>query len=109
MTTPEPPDVPAGLASSPGSIPLALIAALQLLTPRERAVLVLREILRWPAGDVAALLETSVASINSALDLARSTVASIATDSIDDDQRKLLARYVDAFENYDLDPLTPPL
>jgi RNA polymerase sigma-70 factor (ECF subfamily) len=103
---------PAELAASRESIRLAFIAALQHLAPRQRAVLILREVLRWKATEVAQLLETSVASVNSALQRARATVeASHITESepsrpMDEEQRALLARYVDAFERYDMDSLT---
>jgi RNA polymerase sigma-70 factor (ECF subfamily) len=75
-------------------------------------VLILREVLRWKATEVAELLDTSVASVNSALQRARSTLAAgevTATEPskpMDEEQRALLARYVDAFERYDLDTLT---
>jgi RNA polymerase sigma-70 factor (ECF subfamily) len=94
------------------SIRLAFIAALQHLPPRQRAVLILREVLRWKASEVAELLDTSVASVNSALQRARATLASLRIDDAetlqpaDDDQRALLARYVDAFERYDMESLT---
>ena len=94
------------------SIRLAFIAALQHLPPRQRAVLILREVLRWKASEVAELLDTSVASVNSALQRARATLASVRIEDAetlqpaDDDQRALLARYVDAFERYDMESLT---
>ena len=94
------------------SIRLAFIAALQHLPPRQRAVLILREVLRWKASEVAELLDTSVASVNSALQRARATLASVRIENAetlqpaDDDQRALLARYVDAFERYDMESLT---
>ena len=94
------------------SIRLAFIAALQHLPPRQRVVLILREVLRWKASEVAELLDTSVASVNSALQRARATLASVRIDDAetlqpaDDDQRALLARYVDAFERYDMESLT---
>ena len=94
------------------SIRLAFIAALQHLPPRQRAVLILREVLRWKASEVAELLDTSVASVNSALQRARATLSSVRIDDAetlqpaDDDPRALLARYVDAFERYDMESLT---
>jgi RNA polymerase sigma-70 factor (ECF subfamily) len=103
---------PADVAESRETIRLAFVAALQHLPPRQRAVLILREVLRWKASEVAELLETSVASVNSALQRARSTLEATDIDAtlpsvpMDDAQRALLARYVDAFERYDLDSLT---
>src|SRR5262245_36303656 len=102
---------PAELLESRESIRLAFVAALQHLPPRQRAVLILREVLRWKASEVAELLETSVASVNSALQRARATLANVdlsaeASRPMDQDQRALLARYVDAFERYDMDSLT---
>ena len=93
------------------SIRLAFIAALQHLPARQRAVLILREVLRWHASEVAELLGTTVQSVNSALQRARATLADSdvragdVADPMDEDQRALLARYVDAFERYDLDSL----
>lgn len=103
---------PAELAVSRETIRLAFVAALQYLPPRQRAVLILREVLRWKATEVAELLDTTVASVNSALQRARSTLAGRGVreadlaQPMDEDQRALLARYVDAFERYDLDSLT---
>jgi RNA polymerase sigma-70 factor (ECF subfamily) len=103
---------PAELAEMRDTIRLAFVAALQYLPPRQRAVLIFREVLRWKASEVAELLETSVASVNSALQRARATLAdhNPATTEVsrpmDEDQRELLARYVDAFERYDMDSLT---
>jgi RNA polymerase sigma-70 factor, ECF subfamily len=102
---------PAEVAELRDSIRLAFIAALQHLPPRQRAVLILREVLRWKASEVADLLETSVPSVNSALQRARAALsaADVSADSshqIDDERRALLARYVDAFERYDMDSLT---
>jgi RNA polymerase sigma-70 factor (ECF subfamily) len=102
---------PAAVAELRESIRLAFVAALQHLPARQRAVLILREVLQWQATEVAELLETSVASVNSALQRARATIAARdATDTkvepMDDDRRALLARYVDAFERYDMDSLT---
>jgi RNA polymerase sigma-70 factor (ECF subfamily) len=103
---------PADLAASRDTVRLAFVAALQHLPPRQRAVLILREVLRWKADEVAELLETSVASVNSALQRARATIAASdlsPTDPIaplDEEQRELLARYVDAFQRYDMASLT---
>jgi RNA polymerase sigma-70 factor, ECF subfamily len=103
---------PAEMAESRETIRLAFVAALQHLPPRQRAVLILREVLRWKATEVAELLDTTVASVNSALQRARSALAASdltaagRTEPMDDAQRKLLARYVDAFERYDMDSLT---
>jgi RNA polymerase sigma-70 factor, ECF subfamily len=100
---------PAELVASRESIRLAFVAALQHLPPRQRAVLILREVLRWQAAEVAELLDTSVASVNSALQRARAKLAErevdAATPQVDAEQRELLARYVDAFERYDIDSL----
>ncbi len=103
---------PAELVSQRDTIRLAFVAALQHLPARQRAVLILCEVLRWKASEVAELLDTSVASVNSALQRARATLEERdieATDAVapmDTDQRDLLARYVDAFERYDIDALT---
>jgi RNA polymerase sigma-70 factor (ECF subfamily) len=103
---------PAEVAESRESIRLAFVAALQNLPPRQRAVLILREVLRWKASEVAELLDSSVASVNSALQRARATLEAAHIDAVDpsepldDAQRELLGRYVDAFERYDLDALT---
>jgi RNA polymerase sigma-70 factor (ECF subfamily) len=99
---------PAELAVSKDTIRLAFITALQHLAPKQRAVLILREVLRWQASEVAELLETSVASVNSALQRARATLAArdmSHSPPVDAEQRALLARYVDAFERYDITSL----
>ena len=101
---------PAELATMRESIQLAFITALQQLPARQRAVLILREVLRWQASEVAELLDTSVASVNSALQRARGALADHQADDasasvVDADQRKLLAQYVDAFERYDITSL----
>jgi RNA polymerase sigma-70 factor, ECF subfamily len=101
---------PADVAASRETIRLAFVAALQHLPARQRAVLILREVLRWQATEVAELLETSVASVNSALHRARATLATRDTDrvdirAVDPEQQALLARYVDAFERYDVSQL----
>jgi RNA polymerase sigma-70 factor, ECF subfamily len=103
---------PAELAASRDTIRLAFMAALQHLTPRQRAVLILREVLRWKASEVGELLGTSVASVNSSLQRARRTLAASDLDpadpapALDEEQAGLLARYVDAFQRYDIDSLT---
>jgi RNA polymerase sigma-70 factor (ECF subfamily) len=102
---------PAELAVQRDSIRLAFVATLQHLPPRQRAVLILREVLRWSAIEVAELLDSSVASVNSALQRARATLASLdaGTDDkfepMDEEQKDLLARYVQAFTAYDIESL----
>jgi RNA polymerase sigma-70 factor (ECF subfamily) len=102
---------PAELADARETLRLAFVAALQHLPPKQRAVLVLREVLRWQATEVAELLETSVASVNSALQRARATLESLDLDTsgppsvASEDQQELLNRYVDAFEAYDITSL----
>ncbi|MCW7947229.1 RNA polymerase sigma70 factor [Streptomyces hygroscopicus] len=105
---------PAEAAVAKESVRLAFMAALQQLPPKQRAVLILREVLAWRASEVAELLETSVASVNSALQRARATLAERGTegaeaavsDPLDAEQQKLLERYVAAFEGYDMTALT---
>jgi RNA polymerase sigma-70 factor (ECF subfamily) len=102
---------PADVAATRETIKLAFVTALQHLPARQRAALILCEVLKWQASEAAELLDTSVASINSALQRARATLADRAADDtrdvrvIDDSQADLLARYVDAFERYDIDLL----
>ncbi len=101
---------PAEMAEARESVRLAFVAALQHLPPKQRAVLILREVLRWQAAEVAELLDTTVVSVNSALQRARATMESVAVDGeklapVDADQQELLARYVDAFERYDVTSL----
>jgi RNA polymerase sigma-70 factor (ECF subfamily) len=106
------PDDPAEQTVARETIRLAFVAALQHLPPRQRAVLILREVLRLKAEEVAELLGSTVASVNSALQRARSTLAATdlsggdALDPLDEAHRELLDRYVDAFERYDMDSLT---
>ena len=102
---------PAEVAEARETIRLAFLATLQKLPPKQRAVLILREVLHWHADEVAELLETSVASVNSALQRARATIAAAepdetdAADPSDETQQELLARYVDTFERYDVESL----
>ncbi len=102
---------PAELALGRETLRLAFVAALAHLPARQRAVLILREVLRWQATEVAELLDTSVASVNSALQRARATLAArdvqygdVAAPTAEAD-RRLLDRYVAAFERYDIDSL----
>jgi len=103
---------PAELAVTRESIRLAFVAALQHLPPRQRAALILCEVLRWRAKEVAELLGMSVASVNSALQRARATLHSSGVSSddaappMDAPRQELLARYVRAFESYDITALT---
>jgi RNA polymerase sigma-70 factor (ECF subfamily) len=100
---------PAEHAVSRESVRLAFIAALQHLAPRQRAVLILRDVLRWRAAEVASLLDTSADAVNSALRRARATLATIDRDSAPRQpaaaDRELLAAYVSAFEHHDVDAL----
>jgi RNA polymerase sigma-70 factor, ECF subfamily len=103
---------PAEIAAVRESVKLAFVAALQHLPPRQRAVLILCEVLRWQASEVAELLNTSVASVNSALQRARATLEAAdvneadTSSSVDEADAELLARYVAAFEAYDMEALT---
>jgi RNA polymerase sigma-70 factor (ECF subfamily) len=100
---------PDELAEQRDTLRLAFVAALQHLPPKQRAALVLCEALKWQASEAAELLETSVASVNSALQRARATLATVDTTApaeLDDETRALLDRYVSAFEAYDIDRLT---
>ncbi|WP_318208830.1 sigma-70 family RNA polymerase sigma factor [Streptomyces sp. SJL17-1] len=103
---------PAETAVSRETVRLAFVAALQHLPPKQRAVLILREVLAWKASEVAELLDTSVASVNSALQRARATLAEQApaasdtANPLDEEQKALLERYVAAFEGYDMKALT---
>ncbi|NGO11735.1 sigma-70 family RNA polymerase sigma factor [Streptomyces sp. HC44] len=108
------PSDPAEAAVAKESVRLAFMAALQQLPAKQRAVLILREVLQWKASEVAELLDTTVASVNSALQRARATLAErdgaavegAVSDPLDEEQQKLLERYVAAFEGYDMTALT---
>jgi RNA polymerase sigma-70 factor, ECF subfamily len=100
---------PDELAEQRETLRLAFVAALQHLPPKQRAALILCEVLKWQAAEAAELLETSVASVNSALQRARATLATAdaaAPAELDADTLALLERYVAAFEAYDIDRLT---
>ena len=100
---------PAEIAELRESVRLAFVAALQHLPPRQRASLILCDVLRWPAVEAADLLDTSVAAVNSALQRARASLAerdrppSNLQSDLDAESSQLLERYVDAFERYDID------
>jgi len=100
---------PAEQAVSRESVRLAFIAALQHLAPRQRAVLILRDVLHWHASEVALLLETSTDAVNSALRRARAALEPVDRDSVPSqpsaDDRALLDAYIDAFERHDVDAL----
>jgi RNA polymerase sigma-70 factor, ECF subfamily len=97
------PDDPAEHAVRRESVRLAFIAALQRLSPRQRAVLILRDVLSWPAREVADLLDTSVPSVTSSLQRARATVRRAGTvQPLEPDAAALLERYCRAFERYDV-------
>ncbi|MCW2967518.1 MAG: polymerase, sigma-24 subunit, subfamily [Solirubrobacteraceae bacterium] len=104
------PTDPAELAESHDTIRLAFVAALQHLPARQRAALILCEVLNWKAAEAAELLETSVAGVNSALQRARATIEATDTSgeapALSDADHELLGRYVDAFQRYDIDALT---
>ena len=91
------------------SIRLAFVAALQHLPPRQRAILLLTEVLGWSAAEVAECLEMTVAAVNSGLQRARATMAArgggARPDALTEEQATLLERYVEAFQSYDVDAL----
>lgn len=103
---------PAEAAIAHESVRLAFVAALQHLPARQRAALILCDVLQWKAGEAAGLLETTVASVNSALQRARATLEAVRPSvgskhsTLSDDDRRLLSRYVDAFQAYDVETLT---
>ena len=100
---------PAEVAEYRESIRLAFVAALQHLPARQRAALILADVLRWRVAEVAELLDTSVPAVNSALQRARATLGSDPADTrpepLDEADAELLERYVDAFQRYDVDEL----
>ncbi len=102
-------DDPAEVAEYRESVRLAFVTALQHLPPRQRAALILCEVLRWPVADVAELLDTTVVAVNSALQRARATLGGLPEaahpEPLADADAELLARYVDAFERYDIERL----
>jgi RNA polymerase sigma-70 factor (ECF subfamily) len=106
----EPTPDPAERTVERETIRLAFVAALQHLPPRQRAVLILREVLHWHASEVAELLDTTVGSVNSALQRARATLSEAdvhdSAPKLEEADRDLLERYVKAFEHYDIEALT---
>ncbi|WP_275408098.1 sigma-70 family RNA polymerase sigma factor [Actinoplanes octamycinicus] len=104
--TPLPTD-PGDVVADRDTIRLAFVAALQHLPARQRAVLILRDVLAWPAADVAALLEASTGAVNAMLQRARTTLAGrgVSDSALSGDEKALVARYADAFQRYDVDTL----
>jgi RNA polymerase sigma-70 factor (ECF subfamily) len=100
---------PADIAVARDTVRLAFVTALQHLPARQRATLILCEVLRMPAAEAAATLGTSVAAVNSALQRARATLAALPEEqrptAVQTDQAELLAKYVDAFQRYDMEQL----
>jgi RNA polymerase sigma-70 factor, ECF subfamily len=100
---------PADIAVARDTIRLAFVTALQHLPARQRATLILCEVLRMPAAEAAATLGTTVQAVNSALQRARATLAALPEEqrpvAVEAEQADLLARYVDAFQRYDIDQL----
>ena len=107
-----PHDDPAAAAASQAGIRLTMVAALQYLSARQRAVLILRDVLEWPAAEVAAMLGTTTTAVNSGLRRARAQLAQVLLDEDDvaepaePDRRVLLDRFATAFENGDVTALT---
>jgi RNA polymerase sigma-70 factor (TIGR02960 family) len=103
---------PATVVAARETMRLAFVAALQLLPPRQRAVLILRDVLGWSAAEVAALLDLSVVAVNSALQRARARLPADSDSLVqpsEERQRELLDRYVAAFQNADVDELVAVL
>ena len=104
-------DDPAAITAARGSVRLALVVALQQLPPRQRVVLILRDVLAWRAAEVADLLDTTAAAVNSALQRARTQLEKAApaeddaTEPLDARHRALLDQYVRAFETADIEAL----
>src|SRR5579864_6028350 len=100
---------PAEIAVARDTIRLAFVTALQHLPAKQRATLIMCEVLRMPAAEAAATLGTSVPAVNSALQRARATLAALPDEqrpsAVEADQADLLARYMDAFQRYDMDQL----
>lgn len=108
----EDPTDPSVIVGSRESVRLAFVAALQHLSPRQRAVLVMREVLQWKAAEVATALDTSTAAVNSLLQRARAQLDEIGPSQDDTiappespEAKDLLDRYIDAFQSYDMDKL----
>ncbi|WP_280266445.1 sigma-70 family RNA polymerase sigma factor [Nocardia wallacei] len=103
---------PAEHATAKDSLRLAFVAAVQHLPATQRAILIMREVLRFSANETADMLTMSPASVNSALQRARATMSKVQPDESggydesDEDQRKLVDGFVEAFEAYDMDTLT---
>jgi RNA polymerase sigma-70 factor, ECF subfamily len=100
---------PAEVAALRDSVRLAFVTALQHLPSRQRAALILCEVLRLPAAEAAQVLDSTVASVNSALQRARATLAELPEHqrpgTVDPENAELLDRYVDAFQRYDIKAL----
>jgi RNA polymerase sigma-70 factor (ECF subfamily) len=100
---------PAELVAARDTIRVAFVTALQHLPPRQRAALILCEVLRWSAAETAELLETSVAAVNSALQRARASLSQLSEEdrggALGEDDAKLVEQWVDAFERYDIERL----
>ena len=98
---------PAEVAAARESIRLAFVSSLQRLSSKQRAALVLCDVLRWSARDVAELLDTTTASVNSALQRARAELgtSAVAPVAVEPDDRRTVDRYVEAFERYDMDAI----